>query len=217
MQGDYLAATCLLRSYEILNGKTDWCRCSWPWLIGSGDTRQQQHLLGAYSFASSGHIDLNMRGLSQSGTWNYLREEITMALELRRPVRMGTEFEFIPSKYMEDDIWANYISYILATIINFCFGDMGGLALEDRNMTWQEWNADVSAWRSNRPRSFDPFSAAPKAGNAFPSVWLLQPCHGNFSPIREIDIFLINGNMHSCWRTIFRYSRDLARTIQTSS
>lgn len=185
------------------------------WLIGSGDTRQQQHLLGVYSFASSSHIDLTLRGLSQSGTWNYLREEITMALELRRPVRMGAGFEFVPSKDMNDDMWANYMSYILARIIDFCFDDVAGMTLEDRNMTWQELNEEVSAWRTNQPESFNPFSIAPKSGNAFPSIWLLQPWHGKSILAQGTKIMLNNGNMNSCWRTVFMHSGDLARTFQT--
>ncbi|KAE9375243.1 hypothetical protein N431DRAFT_542827 [Stipitochalara longipes BDJ] len=161
MQGDFLATTCLLRSYEILNG----------------DTRQQHHLLGAYSLASSAHIDLSQRGLPQSGTWNYLREEITVALELRRPVRMGSGFEFVPSANMADDMWSNYISYILAKIINFCFDVSSSVAFEQRKSTWQELETEVSGWRENRSRSFNAFSTAPKSGNAFPSIWLLSPWH----------------------------------------
>lgn len=179
MQGDYLAATCLLRSYEILNGQLSSSR-HFQMLIISGDTRQQQHLLGAYSFASSANINLSQRGLSQSGTWNYLREEITMALELRRPVRMGTGFEFVPSENMTDDMWSNYISYILAKVINFCFDDMGTRTLEHRGASWQELETEVSTWRSNRPLSFNAFSTASKYGNAFVSLWLLSPWHGKF-------------------------------------
>jgi hypothetical protein len=97
----------------------------WKSLIVAGDTRQQQRLLGAYSFASSGFIDLNQRGLSQSGTWNYLREEITTTLELRRLVRISTGFEFVLSENASDDMWSNYVSYILSKVINFCFAGAG--------------------------------------------------------------------------------------------
>jgi len=46
-----------------------------------GDTaNEQRHLLGAYSFAVSEPIDFHTRGLLQAGAWNYLREEITVAL-----------------------------------------------------------------------------------------------------------------------------------------
>jgi hypothetical protein len=153
----------------------------WKDLMVAGDTRQQQHLLGAYSFASSGHIDLSQRGLSQSGTWNYLREEITMALELCRPVRTGTGFRFVPSETMSDDMWSNYISYILAKVINFSFDDAGVTNSDQRSSDWQELDEEVSAWRSNRPESFNPFSTASKFGNAFLSIWLLSPWHGNLN------------------------------------
>jgi hypothetical protein len=147
-------------------------------LIESGDTRQQQHLLGAYSFASSSHIDTKKRGLAQSGAWNYLREEITMALELRRPVRLGSEFDYSPSDDRPDDIWAHSITYILARVVNFCFDTTIEMGSSERKVTWEFLSTCVSNWRSNRPKSFNPFSATPKPGNAFPSIWLLQPWHG---------------------------------------
>ena len=151
--------------------------CS-KWLIKSGDTRQQQHLLGAYSFASSSHIDTKIRGLAQSGAWNYLREEITMALELRRAVRLGSEFDYSPSDDRPDDTWAHSITYILARVINFCFDTTVEMSSSERKGTCEYLSECVSDWRSNRPKSFNPFSAAPKPGNAFPSIWLLQPWHG---------------------------------------
>jgi hypothetical protein len=160
-------------------------------LTAAGDTRQQQHLLGAYSFASSGHINLNLRGLLQSGTWNYLREEITMALELRRAVRIGTGFEFVPGTDMADDMWANYISHILARIINFCFDGKSSMNLEQQIDTWQALHSEVVEWRSSRPSSFDPFSTASKPGNAFPSIWLLRPWHGNSDHVKLLEIMLI--------------------------
>jgi hypothetical protein len=55
-----------------------------------------------------------------------------MALELRRPVRIGSGFEFVPNKDMPDDMWANYISHILARIINFCFDDASCVSLEQK-------------------------------------------------------------------------------------
>ena len=152
--------------------------CIWEALMTSGDTRQQQHLLGAYSFASSGPVNLNLRGLSQAGTWNYLREEITMALEIRRPVRISSRFEFLTNKDMLDDMWANCISHILARIINFCFDDAICVSLEQKTEIWQALQAEIFEWRSSRPTSFNPFSSAPKPGNVFPLIWLLRPWNG---------------------------------------
>ena len=52
IEGDCLAATCLLRSYEILNGDS---------------RKEQRHLLGAYSFVISDSINLRDCGLPQAG------------------------------------------------------------------------------------------------------------------------------------------------------
>jgi len=102
-----------------------------------------------------------------------------MALELRRPVRIGSGFEFVPSQDMDNDMWSNYISYILAKVINFCFANGDGTTnLERRGETWQVLEKEVESWRESRPENFNAFSMAEKAGNAFPSIWLLSPWHG---------------------------------------
>jgi hypothetical protein len=155
---------------------------------GSGSTRQQQHLLGAYSFAAIGTIDLTIWGLSQSGTWNYLREEITVALECRRPVRISTAFEFDPKMAMTNDIWANAISYLLARVINLRFQESRGESLEIRASIWLSLASDVAAWKEHRPATFNPFSTAPKAGNPFPSIWLVKPWHGNVSGVLSFAV-----------------------------
>jgi len=143
--------------------------------------------LGAYSFASSGPIDLGLRGLSQAGTWNYLREEITVALECRRPVRNSIDFQFHLKPDMDDDMRANAISHLLARIINFCFGESAEQeALVDTEKMWQGLRNEVRNWRNSLPPTFKPFSTALKAGNMFPSIWLVRPCHGIFFPSCKI-------------------------------
>ncbi|KAK8200591.1 hypothetical protein M8818_005905 [Zalaria obscura] len=71
---------------------------------------EHRHLLGAYSFADGEPPDFNNRGLLQAGVWNYLREEITMALECRKPVRMGRIFDrYTYDPDAPDDMHANHI------------------------------------------------------------------------------------------------------------
>jgi hypothetical protein len=103
-----------------------------------------------------------------------------MALELRRPVRIGAGFGFVPSKDMPDDMWANYISYIIARIINFCFDRTNNIPLEEKPDLWQALHAEVLEWRSSRPASFNTFSTTPKFGNIFPSHWMVRPWHGKY-------------------------------------
>lgn len=162
LQEDYLAATCLLRSYEILNGDM---------------RRHQNHLLRASSFATNRPIDLTVRGLAQAGTWNYLREEITVALESRRLVRFSIGFHFVPEEIMADDKWANYITFILAKTINFCFSVPANEDRGERTDRWRELSEETSSWRQKLPVTFHPFSTAPQPGNIFPSIWLLRPWH----------------------------------------
>ncbi len=149
--------------------------------------RHQNHLLGAYSFATNRPIDLTIRGLAQTGTWNYLREEITVALESRRSVRFSTGFHFVPELVMADDQWANAITFILAKTINLCFSDASNESMDERNNLWQALAAELASWRHGLPITFQPFSTASRAGNVFPSIWLLQPWHGKFIHVKGLS------------------------------
>ncbi|KAG9230251.1 hypothetical protein BJ875DRAFT_162264 [Amylocarpus encephaloides] len=162
-RGDYLAATCLLRSYEIL----------------IGDSRsEQRHLLGAYLFSTDEAINMNERGFAQCGAWNYLREEITVALECRRPTRIGFSLEHEPAEHDSETMPANKISYILATIINYCFRQTPPGEMPSKNqLSWQSLRTELTTWREQLPPVFDPFSTSNKPGNPFASLWLLQPWH----------------------------------------
>jgi len=191
-QEDYLAATCLLRSYEILNGTIYLMAYYERTNRNLGDMRQQQnHLLGAYSFATSRPIDLNTRGLPQAGTWNYLREEITVALESRRQVRFSPGFLFFPNNEMPDDMWANAITFILAKTINLYFAGADSEEPNDRNRLWHKLASDTASWRKNLPHSFRPFSTASKSGNVFESIWLLRPWHGKSFSRSQLTLLLM--------------------------
>ncbi|KEQ58391.1 uncharacterized protein M437DRAFT_59491, partial [Aureobasidium melanogenum CBS 110374] len=163
LQEDYLVAACLLRSYEILNA----------------DSRQEQrHLLGAYRFSSTEEIDMTRTGLLQAGAWNYLREEITVALECQRPVRLNIHLDARSVTSGFDSVHANTVTYILARVINLCFGrDERGNILEFNEAEWTKLNAELAYWSHNLPSTYKPYSQAPKEGNPFPSEWYLRPWH----------------------------------------
>ena len=160
-QAEYLAAACLLRSYEILNG----------------DTRNQHHLLGAYSFAAIQSVDLETWGLVQAGFWNYLREDITVALEFRRPLHMKLDIETpIPNAMtgLPHD-HANRVTYLLAKIINFCWGNGSSAG---RTNNWRFLSKEMSEFQIALPRGFSPYSSAPKPeSHPLPSTWALRPYH----------------------------------------
>ncbi|KAL3425378.1 hypothetical protein PVAG01_02169 [Phlyctema vagabunda] len=174
-EGGSLAATCLLRTFEIMN-------C---------DSRQdQRHLLGAYSFVVNDYTDMATRGLFQAGAWNYLREEITVALECRRKVRISNSFNFQWRDDLDDDMQANAIALTLAKVINFAFDNEASspsasspesipehVDENDRITTWAHLINEVREWKKNLPASFEPYSTAPKPGNMFPSLWMAKSHH----------------------------------------
>ncbi|TAQ89044.1 hypothetical protein B7494_g2634 [Chlorociboria aeruginascens] len=172
-QGEYLAAACLLQLYEILNESIQGPPC---------------HLLGAYSFLNTIHVDLSTWNLAQAGFWNYLREEITIGLASIQPVRIGKDFshlrDMITCETIGDDMRANLITYILARLVNLysAFNEArikgdGHHWIDEHYADWTDLRADLTLWTENLPATFQAFSTAPKTGNIFPSEWLLKPWH----------------------------------------
>ncbi|KAF2494557.1 hypothetical protein BU16DRAFT_582463 [Lophium mytilinum] len=161
-QPNYLAATCLLRSYEILNG----------------DTRtRQQHLFGAFSLAVHADIDLSGWGLAQAGFWNYLREDITVALECRRPLHMRMfAGRGMPRDMtgMEQD-WGNGVTWVLAELVNLHFTDSGADGVEERAASWERLKNELEQWKRGLPAGFEPIEGAGGEGGVFPVLWMLRP------------------------------------------
>ena len=123
---------------------------------------------------------MSIGGLAQAGAWNYLREEITVALECRRCTRISIYFDFDPSREYSDSTRANIASFILAKVINYSFRETPRRRDDDteRSATWQSLFRELKAWKECLPQHFEPFSNAAKADSPFPSLWLLQPWHG---------------------------------------
>ncbi|OIW27789.1 hypothetical protein CONLIGDRAFT_682805 [Coniochaeta ligniaria NRRL 30616] len=182
--GVALAATCLLRSYEILDTAQD-----------AADPNR--HLRGAYSLAtfpfqsheSSIPTTLLSRGLFAAGFWNYLREDITFSLFRRCALKIDLGFLISPvgsvlapseDTLSEDEDYLNAISLILGRIINAAFVHSGGGRSNGgmKDDTWTVLLDMVKSWRAELPRHFQPFSSAKVASiSALPSVRVLQNCH----------------------------------------
>jgi hypothetical protein len=146
-------------------------------------TKEQRHLLGAYSFAVADSINFEYHGLLQAGAWNYLREEITVALECRRSVRIGKIFESYTADAIADDMQANRISYLLAQVINFSFPNISErTSQEERLSEWQRLRAELLIWKGGLSSDFEPYSTAQKSGNVFASLWMLRPWNGQYLP-----------------------------------
>jgi hypothetical protein len=160
-RGVALAATCLLRSYEILDGDVD----------------PNMHLRGAYSMASlhgvlSGTLQAGLLG---AGFWNYLREDITFSLFEECPLKMNLDSTPLVSHHDSDQDYMNSITLILGKIINRAFDhDSDEIQLDSAIES-------LKAWRNTCPDHMKPFSRVQSETNTshlFPAVWFLQPYHG---------------------------------------
>ncbi|KEY73647.1 hypothetical protein S7711_07695 [Stachybotrys chartarum IBT 7711] len=156
--GIALAATCLLRSYEIL----------------SGDTDPNVHLRGAYSMASVPGLfaTVTRTPLLEAGFWNYLREDITFSLFERCPLKMGLETSQPLLDLHSDQGHLNAITLVLGRIINDCFRD------EADNLTWSNSFDSLCEWHQQLPAHMLPYSRQ-NSSTPFPTIWLLQPCHAS--------------------------------------
>ncbi|KAF4497750.1 TPR domain containing protein [Fusarium agapanthi] len=137
-RGVALAATCLLRSYEILYGDVD----------------PNMHLRGAYSMASLHDLlsGIPQAGLLGAGFWNYLREDITFSLFEECPLKMDLESTPLTIQHSSDQDYLNSITLILGKIINMYFRqDTDGLQ-------WDYIKEDLKRWRNSCPRHMKPYS-----------------------------------------------------------
>lgn len=151
----------------------------------------------------------------QAGAWNYLREELTVAPECCRLVRISRDFEYQAYENMPDDMQANYVSYLLARIINLSFGDqVESILLENRLVGWHSLDAALNVWKSRLPAAFAPYSTVQIAGNVFPSLWMLRPWHSN-TPLESLDGNVSNP-LRSCSLTISFCCRNPVGYVSTS-
>ncbi|KAJ5128486.1 hypothetical protein N7448_002206, partial [Penicillium atrosanguineum] len=141
--GEVLAAICLLRSYEII----------------SENLSSQSHLQGCYSLLASQPINLHSN-LVRAAFWNYLREDITVALIERRELMIELSDDHLPRNLEADDDYANYITVLLGQIINQCFGNADHVDL----LEWSALRKRIIDWRHSLPASFTPIPVN-KEGN----------------------------------------------------
>ncbi|KAJ5222609.1 uncharacterized protein N7469_008849 [Penicillium citrinum] len=158
--GEVLAAICLLRSYEIISEN-----------LGS-----QSHLRGYYSILASTSINLDsLSSLARASFWNFLRENITVALIERQKLMVELPDELVPKDLDSDDDYANAITILLGQVINQCFGEDTSsvdrlLYLENR----------LEVWKASIPHSFTPIVNHDSVGHyqrPFPFMGTLHGWH----------------------------------------
>lgn len=140
----------------------------------------QNHLLGSYSFVSSQGIRIIGSDLYSAGFWNYLREDITVALMQKRPLKIDLTMIQVAKEPEEDDDWANHVTFLLGKIINQCLGSEN---LAIGALEWSSLMAEAQTWKDTLPASYTALSPPPGSSHSnFPTLWLLNGWHSEFLP-----------------------------------
>lgn len=116
----------------------------------------------------------------RAGFWNYLREDITVALMEKRNLMIELNDQQPPLLDGEGDS-ANYISHILGRVINSCL-HKDGEPLDQRE--WDSLKGELDSWKTSLPLSSEPIITPGLHGDSrFPSVWNTSKWHSMWHPL----------------------------------
>ncbi|CEL05048.1 hypothetical protein ASPCAL06170 [Aspergillus calidoustus] len=131
-------------------------------------------------------INLPFTSLGYSVCLVALRQEIWSVLINRRPFRLfrRTGKSYNPPEPAGDFEWSNHIIFWCADVLRFCFGDEGGLPIDDRFPQdrlgqWEFLDGFKRNWETMRPDSFQPLyyrEADPENGRHFPQIVHMNDC-----------------------------------------
>ncbi|KAL3483917.1 hypothetical protein BJX62DRAFT_248921 [Aspergillus germanicus] len=131
-------------------------------------------------------VNLPFTSLGYSVCLVALRQEIWSVLINRRPFRLfrRTGKSYNPPEPAGDFEWTNHIIFWCADVLRFCFGDEGGLLIDerlpqDRLGQWEFLEGFKRNWETMRPDSFHPLyyrEADPGKGRYFPEIVQMNDC-----------------------------------------
>ncbi|KAK5549776.1 hypothetical protein LTR23_000067 [Exophiala sp. CCFEE 6169] len=175
-----LAALVILRLYEHLQ---------------FSDLFQGHHLLGTSAFVRSvmgNTVPDCSHGLQEASFWGYFRQCLYVACVNCEPLKFDISIYQIEMKLStpctatlptteEESKWCKWITWILAEVVEFCFGPQGPLmTLEEAQSSWRELVSKVDMWESNKPSSFQAIAFLdrdPEKHRLFPLRWFGNEWH----------------------------------------
>ncbi|RAO67520.1 uncharacterized protein BHQ10_003532 [Talaromyces amestolkiae] len=143
-------------------------------------TEPEHHLTGTSVFANAQLEFRTWGGLGHAAFWLFVRQDIYMSVLIQRPLKVdlaGWEDRLsfdLGFNATTDCTWANRMTWIVAEIVSFCFGDRLSY------VNWEAARAKTERWNLTRPPSFDPILYIERdedAGKYFPEIRLGHPWH----------------------------------------
>lgn len=152
---------------------------------------QERHLAGCSALlrASQGpEVDPSTPGLRQAAFWVYMRQCLYNACVNQQPPNVDLNLILSPvlagsdpiSDLRSETAWANTMTWICATVLQFCSGS-GFQEPCERMKKWKVLSDAVESWVKSRPCTFDPiWYGNPVVGssNPFPEFWFTADWHG---------------------------------------
>ncbi|KIW56959.1 hypothetical protein PV05_05570 [Exophiala xenobiotica] len=175
-----LAALVILRLYEHLQ---------------FSDLFQGHHLSGTSALVRSvmgNTIPDCSHGLQEASFWGYFRQCLYVACVNCEPLkfdisiyqiemRLSTPCTVTLPSAEEESTWCKWITWILAEVVEFCFGPQGPLmTLEEAQSSWRELVSKVDMWECNKPSSFQSIAFLdrdPGKHRLFPLRWFGNEWH----------------------------------------
>jgi hypothetical protein len=170
-----LCAIVILRVFEQLSA------------VGNGSDAER-HLAGCSALlrACQGPcVDPSAPGLREAAFWIYMRQCLYNACINQQAPNVDFSLTLLPipgpgsaDALRSETAWANTMTWICATIVQFCFGSHTQEP-SNRMLKWQELSNAVEDWARSRPRSFDPIwqSDGPCDGSSFPEYYFAADWH----------------------------------------
>ena len=172
-----LCAIVILRVFEQLSA------------VGNGSD-QERHLAGfsALLRACQGPcVDPSAPGLREAAFWVYMRQCLYNACIHHQAPNVDFSLTLLPipgpgaaaHALVSETAWANSMTWICATVVQFCFGAEAREPSLNRMAKWQELSSAVESWANSRPRSFDPMwqGEGSSGGGSFPEFYFAADWH----------------------------------------
>ena len=137
----------------------------------------QSHLQGSYSLLASHRLNIET-DLLGAGFWNYLREDITVALIEKRSLMIDLSAYVPLPGTLESDNFPARVTFLLGKIINRCLAK-DAVTLDI--MEWEILKRELEDWMASLPEAFETIRSTAESSD-FPCLWTTKGWHGRQHP-----------------------------------